>query len=195
MLTTANANDNDHLFETKVDFIILMNVIFFLLLTKMAVNVSLFQIIVHPLCYFVIINILLNLYFETIIFGHVINSTLAYFKFKNDELSKTTPHLVSFFESCNTLSNHFPFLSFLHFFLYLSASLEIHFKSIAPYFTLSLSFSHSYTDITLPRRSFLFLSHSQKYKIFLSFFLSLSMQTVIFFSPDITILVCHHFNL
>ena len=90
-----------NLFETKVDFIILMNVIFFLLLTKMAVNVSLFQIIVHPFCYFVIINILLNLYFETLISGHVINSTLAYFKFKNAELSKTTPHLVSSFESCD----------------------------------------------------------------------------------------------
>ena len=69
----------------------------------MAVNVSLFQMIVHPLCFFVIINILLNLYFEKLISGDVINSTLAYFKFKNPELSITTPYLVSSFESCNTL--------------------------------------------------------------------------------------------
>ena len=70
----------------------------------MAVNISLFQMIVHPLCFFVIINILLlNLYFETLISGDVINSTLAYFKFKNAELSITTPYLVSSFESCNTL--------------------------------------------------------------------------------------------
>ena len=78
----------------------------------MAVNVSLFQTIVHPLCVFVVINILLNLYFETLISDHVINSTLAYFKFKNAELSITTAYLVSSFESCSTLLNHFLFYHF-----------------------------------------------------------------------------------
>ena len=136
----------------------------------MAVNVSLFQIFVHSLCFFVIINILLNLYVETLISGHVINSSFTYFKFKNAELSKTTPYKVSFFKLYSTLSNHFLFLSFLHFFLYLSAPLNIHFKSIALFFTLSLSFGHSYTDITSPRHPFLFLSHSRKHKIFLSSF-------------------------
>ena len=71
-----------NLFETKIDFIIFKNVIFFLLLTKMAVNVSLSQIFVHSLCFFVIIDILFNLYFETLTSGHVINSTLTYFKLK-----------------------------------------------------------------------------------------------------------------
>ena len=71
----------------------------------MPVNVSLFQMIEHLFCFIVIINVLLNLCFKTLISGHVIKSTFAYFKFKNAELSKTTAYLVSFFKSCNTLPN------------------------------------------------------------------------------------------
>ena len=77
----------------------------------MAVEVSLYQIIVYPFCFFaiiIIIIILLNLYFETLIFSNVINSTFVYFKFKNAELSKTTPYLVISSESCDTLSKTNP---------------------------------------------------------------------------------------
>ena len=93
-------------------------------------------------------------------------------------------------------------LSFLHFFLYLSAPSDTHFKSIA-LFLPSLFLSVILTQISHRQGTLSFFSLTlENIKFSFHLFRLFSMQTMISFSSDITMfsvlntghLVCHHSN-